>query len=167
MTGPWQISGSARVPLDDMVKLDHLYVSNWTLWSDVQILLRTVPCVPAVAPGRWHVHLVSGPRSGSGAELRRDQPIGRLLPRRRRQARRDRLWLPVRRRARHALRAWGRSPLAGQVTIERLSGGSWRAQRSVQVQRAGTFLVRLPRKAATERLRARVGGETSLTWNQR
>lgn len=45
MTGPWQIAGSARVPLDEMVKLDHLYVSNWTLWSDVKILLRTVPCV--------------------------------------------------------------------------------------------------------------------------
>jgi len=45
MTGPWQIAGSARVPLEDMVKLDHLYVSNWTLWSDVKILLRTVPFV--------------------------------------------------------------------------------------------------------------------------
>ena len=45
MTGPWQIAGSARVPLEDMVKLDHLYVSNWTLWGDVKILLRTVPFV--------------------------------------------------------------------------------------------------------------------------
>jgi exopolysaccharide biosynthesis polyprenyl glycosylphosphotransferase len=45
MTGPWQISGGARVPLDEMVKLDHLYVSNWTLWGDVKILLRTVPYV--------------------------------------------------------------------------------------------------------------------------
>ena len=45
MTGQWQISGSARVPLEDMVKLDHLYVSNWTLWGDVKILLRTVPYV--------------------------------------------------------------------------------------------------------------------------
>jgi len=45
MTGPWQIAGSARVPLEEMVKLDHLYVSNWNLWSDVKILLRTVPCV--------------------------------------------------------------------------------------------------------------------------
>ena len=45
MTGPWQVSGSARIPLEDMVKLDHLYVSNWTLWSDVKILLRTVPFV--------------------------------------------------------------------------------------------------------------------------
>ena len=45
MTGQWQISGSARVPLEDMVKLDHLYVSNWTLWGDLKILLRTVPYV--------------------------------------------------------------------------------------------------------------------------
>ncbi|HEV2058695.1 MAG TPA: exopolysaccharide biosynthesis polyprenyl glycosylphosphotransferase [Solirubrobacteraceae bacterium] len=45
MTGQWQISGSARVPLEEMVKLDHLYVSNWTLWGDLKILLRTVPYV--------------------------------------------------------------------------------------------------------------------------
>jgi len=43
MTGQWQIAGSSRVPLEDMVKLDHLYVSNWTLWGDVKIMLRTVP----------------------------------------------------------------------------------------------------------------------------
>jgi exopolysaccharide biosynthesis polyprenyl glycosylphosphotransferase len=47
MTGQWQIFGSARVPLEDMVKLDHLYVSNWTLWGDLKILLRTVPYVLA------------------------------------------------------------------------------------------------------------------------
>lgn len=45
MTGQWQIAGSARIPLEDMVKLDHLYVSNWTLWGDMKILLRTVPYV--------------------------------------------------------------------------------------------------------------------------
>jgi len=45
MTGQWQIFGSARVPLEDMVKLDQLYVSNWTVWNDVKILLRTVPYV--------------------------------------------------------------------------------------------------------------------------
>jgi len=47
MTGPWQISGGARVSLEDMVKLDHLYVSNWTLWGDLKILLRTGPYVLA------------------------------------------------------------------------------------------------------------------------
>lgn len=45
MTGQWQIAGSSRVPMEDMVKLDHLYVSNWTVWGDVKILLRTVPYV--------------------------------------------------------------------------------------------------------------------------
>jgi lipopolysaccharide/colanic/teichoic acid biosynthesis glycosyltransferase len=45
MTGAWQILGSSRVPMEEMVKLDHLYVSSWTLWSDLQILLRTIPYV--------------------------------------------------------------------------------------------------------------------------
>ena len=45
MTGPWQILGSARVPLAEMVKLDYLYIANWSLWSDVKILLRTIPMV--------------------------------------------------------------------------------------------------------------------------
>lgn len=41
MTGQWQISGSARVPLEDMVKRDHLYVSNWMLWGDMKILRQS------------------------------------------------------------------------------------------------------------------------------
>jgi exopolysaccharide biosynthesis polyprenyl glycosylphosphotransferase len=45
MTGAWQILGSSRVPMEEMVKLDHLYVTGWSLWSDVRILLRTVPYV--------------------------------------------------------------------------------------------------------------------------
>ena len=27
---------------DEMVKLDYLYVTHWSIWSDVKILLRTV-----------------------------------------------------------------------------------------------------------------------------
>ncbi|MDX6664004.1 MAG: hypothetical protein QOG68_210 [Solirubrobacteraceae bacterium] len=45
MTGHWQILGSSRVPLHAMVKIDYLYVAGWTLWTDVKILLRTVPYV--------------------------------------------------------------------------------------------------------------------------
>jgi exopolysaccharide biosynthesis polyprenyl glycosylphosphotransferase len=45
MTGPWQILGPSRVPLKEMVALDYLYVANWSLWTDVKILLRTVPHV--------------------------------------------------------------------------------------------------------------------------
>jgi exopolysaccharide biosynthesis polyprenyl glycosylphosphotransferase len=47
MTGHWQILGSARVPLHEMVGIDYLYVANWSLWSDLKILLRTVPYVIA------------------------------------------------------------------------------------------------------------------------
>ena len=42
MTGDWQILGSARIPLHEMVKIDYLYVTNWSLWNDVKILARTV-----------------------------------------------------------------------------------------------------------------------------
>jgi exopolysaccharide biosynthesis polyprenyl glycosylphosphotransferase len=45
MTGPWQILGPARVPLKEMVAIDYLYVANWSLWTDIKILLRTVPHV--------------------------------------------------------------------------------------------------------------------------
>ncbi|MFL5844645.1 MAG: exopolysaccharide biosynthesis polyprenyl glycosylphosphotransferase [Solirubrobacteraceae bacterium] len=43
MTGRWQIAGSGRVPLPEMVKIDYLYAARWTLWSDLKILLRTIP----------------------------------------------------------------------------------------------------------------------------
>ena len=45
MTGRWQVLGSARIPLQEMVKLDYLYIANWSLWGDVKILLRTLPFV--------------------------------------------------------------------------------------------------------------------------
>jgi exopolysaccharide biosynthesis polyprenyl glycosylphosphotransferase len=45
MTGHWQILGSARIPMDEMVGIDYLYVANWSLWTDVKILIRTIPYV--------------------------------------------------------------------------------------------------------------------------
>jgi exopolysaccharide biosynthesis polyprenyl glycosylphosphotransferase len=42
MTGDWQILGSSRIPLNEMVKIDYLYVANWSFWGDVKILARTV-----------------------------------------------------------------------------------------------------------------------------
>jgi exopolysaccharide biosynthesis polyprenyl glycosylphosphotransferase len=45
MTGHWQILGPARVPLREMVAIDYLYIANWSLWTDVKIMLRTVPHV--------------------------------------------------------------------------------------------------------------------------
>ena len=43
MTGHWQVAGSSRVPLTEMVKLDYIYVAGWSLWTDAKILLRTIP----------------------------------------------------------------------------------------------------------------------------
>ena len=45
MTGPWQILGPSRVPLQEMVAIDYLYVANWSLWGDIKIMLRTIPHV--------------------------------------------------------------------------------------------------------------------------
>jgi exopolysaccharide biosynthesis polyprenyl glycosylphosphotransferase len=43
ITGPWQVLGSSRIPVSEMVKLDYQYVANWSLWNDVRILFLTVP----------------------------------------------------------------------------------------------------------------------------
>jgi exopolysaccharide biosynthesis polyprenyl glycosylphosphotransferase len=40
MTGPWQVLGF-RVPMSEMLEIDYLYVTNWSLWLDVKTLLRT------------------------------------------------------------------------------------------------------------------------------
>ncbi|MBO9533837.1 MAG: sugar transferase [Solirubrobacteraceae bacterium] len=45
MTGQWQILGSAKIPLHEMVKIDYLYVTTWSFWTDIKILVRTVPYV--------------------------------------------------------------------------------------------------------------------------
>ena len=45
MTGLWQIFGSSRIPMNEMVKIDYLYGANWSLWLDLRILLRTIPYV--------------------------------------------------------------------------------------------------------------------------
>jgi len=47
MTGNWQILGPARVPLRQMAMIDYLYAGNWSLWTDVKILLRTASHVLA------------------------------------------------------------------------------------------------------------------------
>jgi lipopolysaccharide/colanic/teichoic acid biosynthesis glycosyltransferase len=43
MTGFWQVLGSSRIPMHEMVKLDYLYGANWSLWLDVKVILRTLP----------------------------------------------------------------------------------------------------------------------------
>ena len=43
VTGLWQVLGRTSIPFEDMVNLDYLYVTNWSLWFDVKLLLRTLP----------------------------------------------------------------------------------------------------------------------------
>ncbi|MGI8845393.1 MAG: sugar transferase [Thermoleophilaceae bacterium] len=45
LTGPWQVLGRTAIPFQEMVKLDYLYVAEWSLWNDVKLILRTVPVV--------------------------------------------------------------------------------------------------------------------------
>jgi exopolysaccharide biosynthesis polyprenyl glycosylphosphotransferase len=45
ITGYWQVLGRTRIPFEEMVKLDYLYVTNWSLWEDVRLILRTIPAV--------------------------------------------------------------------------------------------------------------------------
>jgi exopolysaccharide biosynthesis polyprenyl glycosylphosphotransferase len=45
ITGLWQVLGRNDIPFDEMVKLDYLYVTNWSLWWDLKILCQTIPVV--------------------------------------------------------------------------------------------------------------------------
>src|SRR5205823_4868191 len=35
LTGLWQVHGRSNIPFEDMVGLDYLYVTNWSLWRDI------------------------------------------------------------------------------------------------------------------------------------
>jgi exopolysaccharide biosynthesis polyprenyl glycosylphosphotransferase len=45
ITGLWQVIGRSDIPFREMVALDYLYVTNWSLWGDVKLLARTLPRV--------------------------------------------------------------------------------------------------------------------------
>jgi lipopolysaccharide/colanic/teichoic acid biosynthesis glycosyltransferase len=41
ITGLWQVEGRSRTKFDDMVRMDLKYARAWSLWLDMEILLRT------------------------------------------------------------------------------------------------------------------------------
>lgn len=46
ITGLWQVSGrNAIEDFDEIVRLDLKYIDNWSIWSDIRILLKTVKVV--------------------------------------------------------------------------------------------------------------------------
>ena len=45
MTGLWQVSGRSTLTFDDMVRLDLLYIENWSVGFDMSLMARTIPAV--------------------------------------------------------------------------------------------------------------------------
>jgi lipopolysaccharide/colanic/teichoic acid biosynthesis glycosyltransferase len=45
ITGPWQVHGRSQIPFEEMVTLDYLYVTHWSLRGDLVLLLRTIAVV--------------------------------------------------------------------------------------------------------------------------
>ena len=50
ITGLWQVSGRSDLTYDERIRLDMLYIRNYSIWADLQILF--VQTVPAVISGR-------------------------------------------------------------------------------------------------------------------
>jgi lipopolysaccharide/colanic/teichoic acid biosynthesis glycosyltransferase len=53
MTGLWQVLGRSEIPFEEMVKLDYLYVTTWSLWQDFLLLLRTIPAMAGSSTGSY------------------------------------------------------------------------------------------------------------------
>ncbi len=45
ITGLWQVLGRDEIGFDEMVKLDYLYVTSWSLLQDLSLVARTVPAL--------------------------------------------------------------------------------------------------------------------------
>jgi lipopolysaccharide/colanic/teichoic acid biosynthesis glycosyltransferase len=45
LTGLWQVSGRSDVTYQERVGMDMTYIRNWSIWSDFQILVATIPAV--------------------------------------------------------------------------------------------------------------------------
>ena len=46
ITGMWQVSGRSKfTDFEQVVALDQKYIDNWSVWLDLQILVKTVQVV--------------------------------------------------------------------------------------------------------------------------
>ena len=41
ITGMWQVEGRSRTTFNDMVRLDIYYMTNWSIWLDLKLLVKT------------------------------------------------------------------------------------------------------------------------------
>ncbi len=42
-TGVWQVSGRSQVSFEEMIVMDYYYINNISLWSDIKLILKTIP----------------------------------------------------------------------------------------------------------------------------
>ncbi|HEX8855528.1 MAG TPA: exopolysaccharide biosynthesis polyprenyl glycosylphosphotransferase, partial [Thermoleophilaceae bacterium] len=52
VTGLWQVSGRSELDFDELVRLDFVYLENWSVFLDITIILKTIPAVFR-AKGAW------------------------------------------------------------------------------------------------------------------
>jgi exopolysaccharide biosynthesis polyprenyl glycosylphosphotransferase len=45
ITGLWQVLGRDDIPFEEMVRLDYVYVTTWSLLNDLKLILRTIPAL--------------------------------------------------------------------------------------------------------------------------
>ena len=45
LTGLWQVSGRSNLTYEERVRMDMHYIRNWSIWLDLQLLMRTIPVV--------------------------------------------------------------------------------------------------------------------------
>jgi exopolysaccharide biosynthesis polyprenyl glycosylphosphotransferase len=45
ITGLWQVLGRSDISFDEMIKLDYLYVTTWSIANDLKLLFKTMPIV--------------------------------------------------------------------------------------------------------------------------
>ncbi len=42
ITGLWQVSGRSQLTFEERLQLDEYYVKNWSIWTDLVILVKTI-----------------------------------------------------------------------------------------------------------------------------
>jgi Undecaprenyl-phosphate galactose phosphotransferase WbaP len=67
LTGRWQVSGCSETTYGERVQLDVWYIQNGSFWTDLAILIRTIPAVVA--------------RTGARRVSRQSSPIAPQFPR--------------------------------------------------------------------------------------
>jgi undecaprenyl-phosphate galactose phosphotransferase len=45
LTGPWQVGGRSEVSFEKRLLMDEYYIRNWSLWTDIIILLKSIRVV--------------------------------------------------------------------------------------------------------------------------